>query len=92
MSKEKLEDLAKNGTCCFVIKGDSADLIAMNRMINWVHEHLPPITQMVHAAGVLGHNTIMDMDEIQFWHVARPKVQYVFVMISDDLKFMYYVF
>lgn len=79
MSKEKLEDLAKNSTCCFVLKGDSADLTAMNNMMKWVHEHLPSITQMVHAAGVLGHNTIMDMDESQFWHVARPKVQHVFL-------------
>ena len=72
--KRGLEYFARHGTCCYVVKCDVACSVYTNGVIEWVHEHLPKIGKVVHAAGLLGYGNIQDMTTSDFWLLALPKV------------------
>ena len=43
--------------------------------MGWIHEHLPIIGNIVHAAGLLGYGDITNMTRVNFWLLAMPKVR-----------------
>ena len=75
VQKEELEHFARHGTCCYIVKCDVAYSTNTDGVIGWVHEHLPIIGKMVHAAGLLGYGNIQDMTTSSFWLLALPKVR-----------------
>ena len=74
LAKEELAHFATHGACCYIVQCDVAHSIETNKVMGWVHEHLPIVGKIAHAAGLLGYGSIKDMTTSGFWSVAMPKV------------------
>ena len=75
VQREELQDFARYGACCYIVQCDIAHSIETDNVMGWVHEHLPIIENIVHAAGLLGYGNIINMTKVDFWLLAMPKVR-----------------
>ena len=57
-----------------VLQADSSDAASMRRLLEWVHENLPPIQHFAHAAGVAGLSMLQDLSYADFGSVVDTKV------------------
>lgn len=71
---QTLIGLASKGVIIFTARVDAADSAAVSVLLEWVHENLPHLGQVAHAAGVSGFHMLPDMADDDLWHVAQPKV------------------
>lgn len=75
VEKRELEHFAKHGICCYIVQCDVAHSIETDIIMEWIHEQLPIIGKVVHAAGLLGYGNIIDMTYSDFGLLAMPKVR-----------------
>ena len=75
LGKAELIELAELGTATFGVQCDSGDPELLTDVLHWVHEFLPSVATLAHAAGMLGYDTINDVSEEQFWHICNAKVR-----------------
>ena len=74
LAPDTLGLLASGGVAIFTACADAADADSVAAVINWVHERLPRLGHVVHAAGVSAFHMLTDMQDDDLWNVARPKV------------------
>lgn len=76
LSKQELIRLVEDhpASAVFIVAADSGNAAAMQRVTSWVHENLPMVQDYVHAAGLIGLDSIADVSEDRLWEVAGPKV------------------
>ena len=76
LSKEELISLVEDhpASAVFMVAADSGSVAAMQRVTSWAHENLPVMEKFVHAAGLIGLDSIGDVSEERLWEVACPKV------------------
>lgn len=76
LSKEELIRLVEDRptSAVFMVAADSGSAAAMQRITSWAHENLPVLQDYVHAAGLIGLDSIADVSEDRLWEVACPKV------------------
>ncbi len=76
VSKAELIELSELGRATFGIQCDAGDSVTLAEVLSWVHEHLPAVSAVAHAAGTLGYSTIDDVTEEQFWDICHAKVRF----------------
>ncbi len=75
MGKAELIQLAELGSATFGVQCDSGDPESLAGVLQWVHESLPSVAVLAHAAGTLGYDTIADVSDDQFWSICNAKVR-----------------
>lgn len=68
-------ELAAAGCVLLSAQGDSCNAADLQRVLQWVHEELPPIDHFAHAAGISAFAALHDMDLHAFASVANVKVR-----------------
>ena len=78
LSKQELialvEENPNASSAIFMVAADSGDEAAMQRVTSWAHENLPAVGNYVHAAGLIGLDSISDVSDDRLWEVAHPKM------------------
>ena len=78
LSKQELIALVERNpntsSAVFMVAADSGDAAAMQHVTSWAHEHLPAVQNYIHAAGLIGLDSIAEVSEDRLWEVARPKI------------------
>ncbi len=78
LSKQELISLVEENpnpsSAVFMVAADSGNAAAMQRVTSWAHENLPATQNYVHAAGLIGLDSIADLSEDRLWEVAAPKI------------------
>ena len=69
-----MKALATQGVTVFTVHADATDTGSISAVLAWVHEHLPHLGHVVHAAGVSDFHLLQDMENDSLWNVAKPKV------------------
>ena len=82
--REELQHFARHGACCYIVQCDIAHSLETDNVMGWIHEHLPIVGNIVHAAGLLGYGNIIDMTSSNFWQLAMPKVSSI---VQSDTPF-----
>ena len=77
---DTLSQLASQGVTVFTVQADAAQPGSMADVIAWVHEHLPHVGHVAHAAGVSAHHMLPDMEDEHLWNIAKPKVETSFAV------------
>lgn len=78
LEKAELIELAALGTATFGIQCNSGDPESVADVLQWVHESLPSVAVLAHAAGTLGYDTVTYVSEEQFWSICNAKVRHLF--------------
>jgi len=68
------EALKEQGVELYPMNLDITDSRAVNSVIGYIEQHLPPLRGIIHSAAVLKDATLMNTDTERFMEVFRPKV------------------
>ena len=82
LSKQDLIALVEDtpSAAVFLVAADASSPRALQHVTSWAHENLPAVGNYVHAAGLIGLDSIADVSEERLWEVASPKVLGVHAM------------
>lgn len=78
-----MQRFAAEGVAVFAVRADAAEPASMSAVLQWIHERLPALGHVVHAAGVSGHSMLQDMADADLWDVAKPKVSGMYIIDWD---------
>ena len=85
---EVLQEFAWAGVTVFTVSADSGDAEESAAALRWAHEHLPAVQHYAHAAGVSGFAMLDNMNEADFWDVAKAKVDFVTLSSPSIILFI----
>lgn len=85
--------LADRGATISVFQADVADPAAMKRVFDDIHQSMPPLKGVVHAAGVVSKTALATMDREEFESIVKAKVDGTWVLhqLSAALELDYFI-
>ena len=73
-AKETIAELQRQGTNVVVVQADITLADDVERLLAQIHETLPPLRGIIHAAMVLDDEILLKLDAARFRKVMAPKV------------------
>src|SRR5690606_25130137 len=72
---EKMAKLEAQGCTFNVFRADAGKYQEIKSVIEEIDATMPPLSGVVHAAGVIEAKTLSDLDQKEFLHILNPKVK-----------------
>ncbi len=72
--QQTLDELLLQGTKVYPVRGDVTKLDDVRRIVDYIHQELPPLKGVIHAAGRLDDGLLHGLDWPRFEAVLAPKV------------------
>ncbi|MGI9474539.1 MAG: amino acid adenylation domain-containing protein [Rubripirellula sp.] len=72
--QKAIDRLRRHGLNVCVLQGDVADQASLNCALQQIPDDFPPLTGVIHAAGVLDDGVLFDMNGDRLENAIRPKV------------------
>ncbi|HYR82565.1 MAG TPA: SDR family NAD(P)-dependent oxidoreductase [Terriglobia bacterium] len=73
-TQEAIAELKEYGAHCMVASVDVSDEQQVRNLLSTIRESMPPLRGIIHAAGILANNLLVNLDEARFRSVMPSKV------------------
>jgi len=91
--EEKLKELRQDGVEIHIYQADVTSYPQMEAIIRRIQKELPPLGGVIHAAGLPGYQTVLNLDRKELEQVLAPKIKgsWILHQVTKDLQLDFFL-